>query len=364
MNDLAVTGGLLLTDGAARPGNLYLEGGRIAAVTREALPARRTLAAAGRWVTPGLLDLHLNGAAGVDFTSLRLDDLPAFERHLLAGGTTAYLAALNTDRPGRRVAALRELRRALAERPAGAPRCLGFMLEGPHYSPAQCGAHDASLFCDPTPEAGAEVLAAAGEWLRVWSLAPERPGSVEFIRWLAGQGVVAAVGHSSASFDEVGAAVAAGARLVTHVYCCLDSFTGSGPSKRLGGNEAALAHDELTLELLADGQHLTPALVRWIVATAGWKRVCMIGGRAYRPDRTHFAGSTATLPLCLRNFQAATGLPSAMAAATATLVPARLLGLHPGRGSLAVGSVGDVVVWDPGWEVAAVVTAGQVCQEV
>ncbi len=381
MHDLAVTGGTVLTDGAARRAHVYCDGARIAAVTGERRPARRSVDAAGLLVCPGLIDLHLNGAMGLDFTSGTLAPLPQFEGWLLRHGVTGYLAALNTDQPERRLAHLAAAAEVVAVGQPDRPTCLGFYLEGPHYAESQRGAHDAALMHDPTVAEGEAALAASGDRVRVWSLAPERAGSAEFIAWLRARGVVPAIGHSAATYDQVGTAVAAGAGLVTHAYACLTAFTGAGPSKQLGGNEGALSHDALVLEVLADGMHLTGSLVRWIVAVAGWRRLCLttdamaaaglgdgvyhflgakthvVGGRAYRPDRTHFAGSTADLPSCLRHLVAA-GLTPAEAVATATVVPARLLG-DPIRGRVVPGAVADLVLFDHDFAARAVLVAGR-----
>lgn len=383
MHDLAVLNARILSAGAARVGSVLIDGDRVVAVGRESAPARRVIDAAGRAVTPGLIDLHLNGGMGLDFTSLQLDRLAEFEAWLVGAGVTGYLATLNTDEPARRLQALATLRRILAERPPSAPACLGFMLEGPHYSPAQVGAHDPSLFGPPDPAELERAICAAGGWLRVWSLAPEQPGGLEAVAWLAARGIVPAIGHSSADFTTVLAAADAGARLVTHLYCCLDSFSGAGPAKRLGGNEGALFRDDLTVEVIADGVHVPPVVAAWIAKVAGWRRcgvvtdamaaaglgdgvyeflggeVHVIEGRAYRGDRTHFAGSTADLASCLANFEQATGLSAAEVAATATMVPAKLLGRFPELGCLAPGSRADLVIWNPGWRVAEVVVGGR-----
>jgi len=366
MHDLGIEDGLLLTDGHARRAHVYLDGDRIAAIGESVRPARRRIDAAGLWVAPGLIDLHLNGGLGLDFTAGLLDALDDFDNHLLRQGVTSYLAAFNTAPQAGRLAALAAAERALVGRRG--PVCLGYYLEGPYYAAAQCGAHDPALMGPPTIAAAAEVLAAVPGRVKVWSLAPELDGALDFIAWLARQGIVAAVGHSDATFEQVVAAAEAGARLVTHVYACLTAFRGTGPSKQLGGNEGALFRDDLLLEALTDGRHLSPSLAAWVAKIAGPGRVICTtdamaaaglpdgrypflagevtvrDGAAYRGDGTHFAGSTATLPHCLANLAAASGWAPAQVVATATEQPARLLNDFPNRGSVRVGSRADLVL--------------------
>lgn len=376
MYPLVISGATVLTDRAARRLDVALDDGRIAALGRH-LAGHEVIQADGLRLAPGLIDLHLNGAMGVDFTSRRLDTLPEFERHLLATGVTGYLAALNTDALDGRLAAIAAARVVVAREDPARPACLGFYFEGPYYSEAQRGAHDAALMSDPAVDEAARVLEAVGEGAAVvWSFAPERDPAGRFARWLTDHGVIPALGHSSATFEQIGAAVDAGARLMTHVYSCLTSFTGAGPTKQLGGNEGALFRDELVLEMLSDDMHLSRSLVAWIAKVAGLRRICVttdamaaaglgdgvyeflgqqvhvIEGRAYREDRTHFAGSAATLPQCLRNLAAATGAPPAEVVATATEVPARLLGLND-RGRIAVGCRADLVLLDRRWNPVA-----------
>jgi len=382
MHDLGIEGGLVLSDGVARTAHVYVDGDRITAVTTSRQPSRQTIDATGLWVTPGLIDLHLNGGAGLDFTAANLDTVEAFDNHLLQQGVTSYLAALNTASQADRLRALRSAESALLGRRG--PRCLGYYLEGPYYAPAQCGAHDPQWMVSPKISAAAEILDAVPGRIRIWSLAPELDGALEFIAWLAESGVVPAVGHSLASFEQVVAAAAAGARLVTHIYSCLTSFTGTGPSKQLGGNEAALFCPELLVEALSDGHHLTPSLAAWVARMASPERVICTtdamaaaglpdgvypflagdvtvrNGVAYRGDGTHFAGSTATLPHCLANLAAAApDWSPAQVVATATSRPAALLKVFPELGSLRVESGADIVLMSPEWRVIKTISRGE-----
>lgn len=381
MHDLGIEHGLVLTDGTALAAHVYVDGDRITRVCDERRPARRRVDVAGQWVLPGLIDLHLNGAMGLDFTAGNLDALEAFDKHLLAQGVTSYLAALNTASQAERLTALRHAERTLGGREA--PRCLGYYLEGPYYAPAQCGAHDPALMGPPDAAHASEILAAAPGRVKVWSLAPELDGALEFIGWLASQGVVPAIGHSSATFEQVVAAAQAGARLVTHVYACLTAFRGTGPQKQLGGNEGALYCDSLLLEVLSDGHHLSPSLASWVAKVAGPARVICTtdamaaagladgkypflagevtvrAGVAYRGDGTHFAGSTATLPDCLANLHAASGWSPAQVAATATTLPAQLLNAWPERGSVRAGSRADLVILTPNWKPIETITGAR-----
>ena len=352
----------VLVDGALRPGAVRVEAGRIAAVLDE--PAGEGT------LTPGLVDIHSNGAFGVDFARA---DVPAFRRALAAmarRGTTAVQPTSITAPLPDLLAALdrcRDARSALAPAPDAGPvaRVLGAHLEGPFLAATRRGAHRADWLCDPTPERLDPLLAHPA--LTMVTLAPERPGAPEAIRRLVARGVRVSLGHTDATADVLRAGADAGATLVTHLFNAMRPFAHRDP----GVPGAALTDPRLVLGLIGDGWHVHPlacrlafqaapgrvALVSDSVAPAGLPpgTVLPFGGLPCRLDEHGLgrredgtiSGAGTLLDEGVRRMIAA-GLDPARVLDAATRVPARALG-QDGLGRIAPGAHADLVLWDEAW---------------
>ena len=356
----------LLVDGQLRgPGAVEVRDGRIAAVLDEAPEA------ATGTLTPGLVDIHTNGAFGVDFADA---DVPAYRRALGAmarRGTTSVqptsvtapipnlLASLDRCR-----AAQEALTQALADEPVA--RILGAHIEGPFLSEARRGAHRADWLSDPTPDCLDPLLAHPA--LTMMTLAPERVGALDAIRRLAARGVRVSLGHTDATAEQIAAGVEAGATLVTHLYNAMRPFQHRDPS--VPG--AALTDPRLVCGLIGDGWHAHPlacrlafqaapgriALVSDSVMLAGLPEgtvLCFGGlpatldahGLGRREDGT-ISGAGTLLDEDVRRMIAA-GLDPALVLDAATRVPAHALG-RDDIGRLAPGARADLVLWDEDWQ--------------
>lgn len=374
----AITGGrVLMPDGRVRPGTVVLDGGVVATVTAGALaaPAAEVVDVGGRLVVPGLIDLHLHGAAGRSFEEVTPpgapedDDgaVPSILRHLARAGVTATAASLVSDD----VEAMARRAEALAawrERPVpDGAELLGAHLEGPFLAHAQCGAHDPALLCAPEPDA-VERLARARP--AMVTLAPELPGAVAAVQRLVAAGAVVAAGHSEAGPAELAAAEAAGLSHVTHLWSGQSSVTRSGPWRLPGLLEASLASSTLTAEVIADGRHLPAELLeiarrclgdRLVVvsdATAGagmpqgWTyelatvRCVVRDGVGMVVGAPAFGGSTTTLDGMLAHLCGDLGWPVTEAVAMLSTRPAAIAGVGHRKGRLAPGFDADVLVLD------------------
>lgn len=374
----AITGGrVLMPDGRVRPGTVVLDGGVVATVTAGALaaPAAEVVDVGGRLVVPGLVDLHLHGAAGRSFEEVAPpgapegDDgaVPSILRHLARAGVTATAASLVSDD----VEAMARRAEALAawrERPVpDGAELLGAHLEGPFLAHAQCGAHDPALLCAPEPDA-VERLARARP--AMVTLAPELPGAVAAVQRLVAAGAVVAAGHSEAGPAELAAAEAAGLSHVTHLWSGQSSVTRSGPWRLPGLLEASLASSTLTAEVIADGRHLPAELLeiarrclgdRLVVvsdATAGagmpqgWTyelatvRCVVRDGVGMVVGAPAFGGSTTTLDGMLAHLCGDLGWPVTEAVAMLSTRPAAIAGVGHRKGRLAPGFDADVLVLD------------------
>ena len=309
-----------------------------------------------------MIDLQVNGFAGVDLQRRGRRWVPHGGEALLRTGVTAYQPTFVTAPEHELVAALR----SLPARPAGA-RILGAHLEGPFIAATRLGAHDPAGRRDPDI-ALLDRLLDAGP-VRQMTLAPELPGAPALIAALRARGVTVSCGHSDASVAAAERAFDAGASSVTHLFNAMP--------KRGGLAAAALARADVIVQLIVDGHHLPAELVRQVwrcaagrvalvsdaVAAAGMgdgefrlgpARLTARGGVVRRADGV-LAGSTLKLRDAVANLTAL-GVPLADALSAATAVPARLAGV-PQLGRLAVGEPADVLVLDDRLEVVRVLQA-------
>lgn len=298
---------------------------------------------------PGFVDLQVNGVAGVDLLDADATGYRRAGATLVRGGVTAYLPTFVTSAEDRVVEALHALPAA-----ASGPRILGAHLEGPFISADCLGMHPAAHRSDPDP-ALLERLLAAGP-VRLVTLAPELPGANALIDELRRRGVAVSLGHSNATAEQAHAAFERGVRSVTHVFNAMRPFHHRDPG--LAG--AALARDDVVVQLIVDGVHLAPetAAVVWRAARG---RVALVTDSTAHPGgRTKagvLAGSTISMIEAIRNL-VTLGVPLDGALLAATEVPARVIG-EATHGRLAVGLAADVVVLTAELDVTRVLVAGE-----
>jgi N-acetylglucosamine-6-phosphate deacetylase len=350
-----------LVDGRLVPGDVEIVEDRIA---RTAIPGPN-----GRGVAaPGFVDLQVNGFGSVDFLD---SDAAGYRRAgeaLLETGVTAYLPTFITTPTDQLLAAIDEV-----PLDGIAPRILGIHLEGPFLAPGRLGTHPPLARRDPDP-ALLEQLLGSGR-IRLMTLAPELEGADDLIDLLLRRGVTVSCGHTDATAEEAGAAFDRGVRTVTHLFNAMRPLRHRDP----GIAGAALARDDVVVQIILDGVHLAPetarliwraaagrvALVTDAVSGAGVQdgsyslggfEVKIRDGVARGPDG-QLAGSVLTMIEAVRNLHEL-GVPLGDALAAASTVPAGVLGL-PDVGRLAPGSVADVVVVDDNLQIERVLVGGQ-----
>jgi N-acetylglucosamine-6-phosphate deacetylase len=370
-------GDLLLDRGLGGPGFVVIDGDRIAGVEEGRHP-HPDLDCGTQTLVPGFVDLQVNGAAGCDFLSPDVSALEAAHAHLLRTGTVAYLPTLISAPEDRLRASLAFFASRARVRAAPgippAPSILGVHLEGPYLSPARPGAHPAEHLRNPSIEWIGRLLEEFPGLVRIVTLAPELEGAHALIEHLVGRGIVVAIGHTDATFDQAIRAFNLGARLATHLFNAMRPYHHREP----GAVGAALSHPEVICSIIADHVHVHPAVIDQVVAIKGWQRTALItdaisaagspaaesalGDRTVRvvdgaprlQDGT-LAGSVLSMDQAVRNMVAGgRSLEAAVRMASAT--PARLLGLD--QGALRVGMRADLVVLDAGLAVSGVVVGG------
>jgi N-acetylglucosamine-6-phosphate deacetylase len=316
--------------------------------------------------TPGFVDLQVNGFAGVDFLDADADGYRHASEALLETGVTAFLATFITAPEEHLLAALGNVPRKF-----DGARVLGVHLEGPFLAPERLGIHPPSARRDPDADL-LERLVSAGP-VRIVTLAPERPGACDLIDLLRRRGITVSCGHSEATSDEATAAFDRGVRTVTHLFNAMRPFGHRDP----GIAGAALARDDVVVQIIVDGAHLAPetarvvwraaagrvALVTDAVAGAGEADgVYSLGGLdieirdgVARGFDGSLAGTTIRMIDAVRNLHAL-GVPLADALDAATAVPARVIGAPVGR--LDVDEPADVVVLNDNLDVDRVFVRG------
>ncbi len=364
-------GTVLLPEGAASPGFVVIEGESIARAAGGVHPSP-DLNCPESTVVPGFVDLQINGAAGCDFLHPTEAGLAEAHDYLLTTGTAAYLPTLISAPE----AQLREAVAFFAEhaRRPSAPRVLGVHLEGPFLSPERPGAHRPEHLRIPSIEWIGRLVDEFRGVIRVVTLAPELDGALEVIRYLCSQGIVAAVGHTNATFAQATAAFDAGARLATHLFNAMPPYHHREP----GVVGAALADHRVTCSIVADLVHLHPAVLSQVARLKGWERTALVTdatagagapvGPATLGDQAvtviegaprlaggTLAGSVLRMDRAVGNMAAEVGSRD-QAVWMASTTPARLLGLE--QGELRAGQRADLVVLSADQAVSAVVVGG------
>ncbi|MFI1165932.1 N-acetylglucosamine-6-phosphate deacetylase [Streptomyces sp. NPDC020801] len=361
---------VVLPTGIVEDGRVIVEGTRIGDSARE---DAEVVDVRGHWVVPGFVDLHNHGGGGASFSGSADDVLTAVRTHRLHG-TTTLVASTVTDDMGiltKQAGLLSEL--------AEQGEIAGIHFEGPFISPCRKGAHSEALLRDPDPAEVRKLVDAARGRARMMTLATELPGGIGSVRLLAEHGVIAAVGHTDATYEQTVAAIEAGATVATHLFNAMPTLGHRAP-----GPIAALLEDErVTVELINDGVHLHRAALELAFHHAGAGRVAFItdamdaagigdgrymlgplevevaGGVARLVQGGSIAGSTLTLDRAFQRAVTVDRLPVRDVVAALSANPARLLGMDDRIGSLEPGKDADLVLLDENFALTGVMRRGE-----
>lgn len=363
-----IRNGLLLRGDALVPGDIHFHEGRIVAEPVD----DEVIDATGLIVSPGLIDIQINGGFGMDFTQ---DPTTIWEvgAQLPLLGVTSFVPTVVTSPQTVTDLAIEVVSDRRPDDYAGAD-VLGLHFEGPWISPEMHGAHNPKHIVDPD-------LTTASRWIdsgvvRIVTLAPERPGADAVIELLTGAGVVVSVGHTAASFDIATRAFETGATLATHLYNQMSRLDHRDP-----GTVGAVFLSDCYALLIVDGLHVSDGALEIAWKLLGPDRVILVtdamaalglgpgtyplgdgpitvGEDGPRTVDGRLAGSVVTLPLAMANLAKSTGSSPALTMATTTSNPARALGVKD-RGFLQVGSRADITLLTNELETVITIVAGQ-----
>lgn len=384
-----LNGQLITPSGIVRGGSLLLDDGRIVAVTRDdaEFPDATVIDAAGQYVSPGFIDIHIHGGAGHDFMDGTVDAFLAIARLHAEHGTTAMLpTTLSASRE--ELDATLNAYRAAGPQNKGA-RFIGMHLEGPYFAMAQRGAQDPRYIRNPDPSEYEEIVKGA-PFIKRWSAAPELEGAIPFGDFMCRHGVLPALAHTDAIYEDVIEAFGHGFTLATHLYSGMSGVTRRNAFRYAGVIESAFIIDDMDVEIIADGIHLPAPLLKLICKIKGPDRIALITDAmraaglppgpsmlgslkhglpviveddvAKLPDRSSFAGSVATADRLVRTMirKAEVSLFDAITMITAT--PARIMNVST-KGKLKAGLDADVVIFDNEINIRKTIIGGEITHE-
>ncbi|MGW0364318.1 N-acetylglucosamine-6-phosphate deacetylase [Streptomyces sp. NPDC002990] len=362
---------VVLPTGTVAGGRVIVHGERIAGSAHE---GAHVVDLSGHWIVPGFVDMHNHGGGGASFASGTAEEVLRGVRTHRAHGTTTLIASTVTgdlDELARRAGLLAELTQQ--------GEIAGIHFEGPFISPCRKGAHKEDLLRHPDPAEVRKLVDAAHGAARMVTLATELPGGLESVRLLTEHGVIAAIGHTDATYEQTRAAIDAGATVATHLFNAMP-----GLAHREPGPVAALLEDErITVELINDGTHLHPAALELAFHHAGAHRVALITdamdaagfgdgtyhlgllevevkqGVARLVEGGSIAGSTLTLDTAFKRSVTLDKLPVESVVQAISANPAKLIGLYDQIGSLEPGKYADLVVLDAEFDVKGVMRRGE-----
>lgn len=390
-----VNAALILPDRLAGDGAIDIVDGRIAAVgVRRELPSwsGATLDAGGDFVAPGYVDLHVHGGDNADFMDGTAKAFETVVRAHTRHGVTSIVPTSTVAHHEQTLAFLehtRAFQRRGADPPQGLARTLGAHLYGPYFAEEKVGCHPKLPARAPTRREFAQYLEFADVLLTA-TCAPELPGAADFYRAAAAKGIRLNAGHSNATWGEMAAAHALGVRHVDHFYCAMSSVPSlrdrCGTPMQASMMEFVLDTEDMTTEVIADGRHLSPELLRFVLKWKGVGRTALVtdcsraldqppgtytfgpldGGESFyndgsvgrMPDSANLASSVRGMDFMVRHMHAAAGVDLATAVRMASLTPATILGKAAEIGSLERGKRADLLVLDANLAVRAVFIAG------
>lgn len=349
-------------------------------------PGEQVIDAGGQYVSPGFIDMHVHGGGGHDFMDGTIEAyLGAAETHARYG-TTALVPTTLTSTNEELIHTFAVYREAQKLNEKGA-QFIGLHLEGPYFSPKQCGAQDPQYLKRPCPEEYNAILDASQDIVR-WSVAPELEGAIEMGEVLTNRHILPSIAHTDAIYEEVVKAYEAGYTHVTHLYSAMSSVTRRNAYRYAGVVEAAYLIDGMTVEIIADGVHLPKPLLQFVYKFKGpdktalctdamrgagmpdgesilgsltnGQKVIIEDGVAKLPDRSAFAGSVATTNRLVRTMVQLAEIPLIDAVRMMTLTPARILHIDNRKGSLEAGKDADITIFDNQINVIHTISKGHV----
>lgn len=359
-------------------GYLYVEKDKIVDISTEKKKADVEYDYTDKYVSAGFIDMHTHGAGAHPFINCTEEDVIMGCEHHLKYGTTTIVPTISAG-------AFETMKQAVIHIHNAKGKCksniLGAHLEGPYLSVNQAGAQCPIFITNPIKEDYQSLVEEYGESIVRWTYAPENDTNGEFCKFITEHGIIASAGHTDAKYEDMVVAIENGCNLITHLYSATSTVTRKQGFRSLGVIESAFLRDELFVEIIADGRHLPPDLIKLIVKIKGDDKVALITdsleitgtdikegvmsgtefiveeGVCRLKDRSAFAGSIATADKLIKTLVKECGVSVIKAVKMLTEVPAKILKID--RGILSKDRPADIVVFDDDIKVLSVFVNGE-----
>ena len=389
---LKIYNGKIITPAGIIPeGCVLISGDTITEVAEGNIPFKAAVEinAGGNYVSPGFIDIHVHGGGGSDFMDGTVEAFLEIAATHARYGTTSMLPTTLTSEKEDLLQTLELYEKADKKNENGA-QFIGMHLEGPYFAMNQRGAQDPRYIRDPDPAEYREILERSS-CIKRWSAAPELKGAIEFGRYVTSKGILAAVAHTDAIYEEVLEAFENGYTLATHLYSAMSGVTRRNAFRFAGVIESAYILDEMDVEIIADGIHLPAPLLKLVYKIKGSEHTALItdamraagmpegesilgskknglkviveDGVAKLPDRTSFAGSVATADRLVRTVMKMADIPLTEAIKMITHTPARIMKIDDKKGTLVKGKDADIVIFDSDINIKKTIVKGRVIYE-
>ncbi len=363
-------------------GYLYIENGKISEITKENKTAETEYDFTGKYISAGFIDMHTHGAGGYAFMNSTVEDVINGCNYHLAHGTTSIVPTISAGEFQTMKNAVVNIHKAKSKSKANV---LGAHLEGPYLSPKQAGAQCPVFITPPKKEDYQSLIETYGDSILRWTYAPENDENGEFCKYLTKHNIIASAGHTDAKYTDMQVAIENGCNLITHLYSCTSTVTRDHGFRSLGVIESAYLRDELFVEIIADGKHLPPDLIKMIIKIKGTDKVALItdsleiagtditegvmsgtefiveDGVCKLKDRSAFAGSVATADRLIQTLVNECGYTIPVAVKMLTEVPAKILNIN--KGVLASGKDADIIIFDEKINICDIFVGGKIIEK-
>lgn len=374
---------ILTPQGWLKDGSVLIRDNKILEVTNcdLAVIGAQLIDVKGMYVLPGGVEIHAHGGGGRDFMECTEDAFrTAVDTHMRYGTTSIYPTLSSSTVPMIEQAA-ETCTKLMQEKDSP---ILGLHLEGHYLNMAMAGGQMPENIKNPDPN---EYIPIVEKWncIKRWDAAPELPGAMQFGKYISAKGILASVAHTQAEFEDIRTAYEAGYTHATHFYNAMPGFHKRREYKYEGTVESIYLLDDMTVEVVADGIHVPPTILRLVYKIKGVERTCLItdalacaasdSQEAFDPrviiedgvcklaDRSALAGSIATMDRLIRTMVQKADIPLADAVRMASETPARIMGVYDRKGSLQKGKDADIIVMDDDLKIRAVWAMGRLIPE-
>lgn len=382
-----INGNIITENEIISHGSILIEEGKIIAVEKGNIEGSdcTEIDATGKYVSPGFIDIHVHGGGGYDFMDESEEAfLNVAKLHAQYGTTSLLATTLTATKEG--ILNTLDIYNKVHQAPNEGAQLLGIHLEGPYFSMNQRGAQDPQFIRDPDPMEYMEILERSPH-IKRWSIAPEKKGAIELGKILSNKGIIASMAHTDAIYEEAKEAYENGFSLLTHFYSAMSGVVRKNAQRYAGVIEAGYLHDELDVEIIADGIHLPSPLLKLVYKIKGPDHIALITdamrgaampdgtyklgnhstgtdvlveeGVAKLSDKSAFAGSTATANRLIRTMMDMADVSLVNAVKMLSTTPARIMKLNDRIGSIKKGMDADLIIFNNELEINRTISKGK-----